>query len=81
MGEAAPSEEWRVEFVPLLQLLAGDTAARRTRGQCQCARRAHGGAHQGSRPADALGRLADFLAVDRDALAQVFARAQPEKQK
>lgn len=30
---------------------------------------------------DALGRLADFLAVDRDALAQVFARAQPEKQR
>jgi hypothetical protein len=30
---------------------------------------------------DALGRLADFLAVDRDALAEAFTRATPEKQR
>ena len=31
--------------------------------------------------ADALGRLADFLAVDRDALSEAFTRAKPEKQR
>jgi hypothetical protein len=30
---------------------------------------------------DAIGRLADFLTVDRDALAQAFIRAKPEKQR
>jgi hypothetical protein len=30
---------------------------------------------------DALGRLADFLAVDHDALAEAFTRAKPEKQR